>query len=319
MRKRDDVTETLRQRLASGMHFGTLPTNTRLPSARRLARELHADPRVIINAYMRLEREGLVKRREGARGFFVAGLPSMTEQPGASSDWLIETIELALRQGIQMPQLAEHVRRSLETVRLNAVCIECNTDQLDWMCGELHDDYGIHSTPMEIGDLTAPEARGALQRADLVVTTAAHASVVQRAARDADRPCVIVTLRSEIINEVHRCLVAGPVYFICADVRYATKLKQLYANEAGAENLRTIVLGWHDPSSIPAGAPVWMLRTALSRLGALPSHVHVLPTHRLFSVETTRALLSFVLRANATAAGAIAAQRSYVTSSDRVA
>src|SRR5690348_5137841 len=108
MRKRDDVTEILRQQLASGMHFGTLPTNTRLPSARRLARELHADPRVIINAYIRLEREGLVKRREGARGFFVAGLPSMTEQPGASSDWLIETIELALRQGIQKPQLAEH-------------------------------------------------------------------------------------------------------------------------------------------------------------------------------------------------------------------
>jgi DNA-binding transcriptional regulator YhcF (GntR family) len=42
MRKRDDVTETLRQRVASGIHFGTLAINTRLPSARRLARELHA-------------------------------------------------------------------------------------------------------------------------------------------------------------------------------------------------------------------------------------------------------------------------------------
>jgi DNA-binding transcriptional regulator YhcF (GntR family) len=319
MRKRDDVTETLRQRLASGMHFGTLRIGTRLPSARRLARELHADPRVIINAYMRLEREGLVKRRKGARGFFVAGLPSMSEPQGASSDWLVETIELALRQGIQIPQLAEHVRRSLETVRLSAACIECNTDQLEWMCGELHDDYGIHSTPMEVGALATPDSRAALQRADLLVTTAAHTSDVQRAAREADRPCVIVTLRREIINEVQRNLVAGPVYFICADVRYATKLKQLYADAPGAENLRTIVLGWHDPASIPAGAPVWVLRTALSRLGALPSHVHALPTHRLFSVETTRSLLSFVLRANATAAGAIAAQRSYVASTDRVA
>jgi GntR family transcriptional regulator len=319
MRKRDDVTETLRQRLASGIHFGTLPIDTRLPSARRLARELNADPRVIINAYMRLEREGLVKRRRGSRGFFVAGLPSPSEPQAASSGWLVETIELALRQGVQIPQLAEHVRRSLETVRLNAACIECNTDQLEWICGELHDDYGIHSTPTELGDLASPQSRAALQRADLLVTTATHTSDVQRAAREANRPCVTVTLRREIIDEVHRNLVAGPVYFICADVRYATKLKQLYADAPGAENLRTIVLGWHDPASIPAGAPVWVLRTALSRLGALPSHVHALPTHRLFSIETTRALLSFVLRANATAAGAIAAQRSYDTESDRVA
>jgi DNA-binding transcriptional regulator YhcF (GntR family) len=319
MRKRDDVTETLRQRLASGMHFGTLPVNTRLPSARRLARELHADPRVIINAYMRLEREGLVKRRRGARGFFVAGLPSMTEQPGASSDWLVEMMESALRQEIRIPQVAEHVRRSLETVRLNAACIECNTDQLEWMCGELHDDYGIHSIPMELSALTGPDSRTALQRADLLVTTAAHTSDVQRAAREVDRPCVIITLRREIIDEVHRNLIAGPVYFICSDVRYATKLKLLYADAPGAENLRTIVLGWHDPASIPSGAPVWVLRTALSRLGTLPSQVHVLPTHRLFSLEPTRALLSFVLRANASAAGAIAAQRSFVTSTDRVA
>jgi DNA-binding transcriptional regulator YhcF (GntR family) len=319
MRKRDDVIETLRQRVASGIHFGTLAINMRLPSARRLARELHADPRVIISAYMRLEREGLVKRRRGARGFFVAGLPSASDHLGASSMWMTEILERALTQGIQVPQLAEHVRRSLETVRLNAACIECNTDQLEWMCGELHVDYGIHSTPVEVSSLTASESRAALQRADLIVTTAAHANVVQRAAREVDRPCVVVTLRREIIKEVQRHLVAGPVHFICADVRYAKKLKQLYANEPGAENLRTIVLGKHDPAAIPAGAPVWVLRTARARLGAQFSRLHALPTHRLFSVETTRALLSFVLRANATAAGALAAHRPFIASTDRVA
>ena len=319
MRKRDDVTETLRQRVTSGIHFGTLAINMRLPSARRLAGELHADPRVIINAYLRLEREGLVKRRRGARGFFVAGLPSISEQRGASAEWMTEMLERALTQNIPVPQLAEHVRRSLETVRINAACIECNTDQLEWMCGELHDDYGIHSTPMEVGELGASESRAALQRADLIVTTSAHAADVQRAAREVDRPCVVVTLRREIIDDVQRHLEAAPVYFVCADERYATKLKQLYANAPGAENLRTIVLGRHDPASIPAGAPVWVLRTARARMGGVPSHVHALPTLRLFSLETTRTLLSFVLRANATAAGAMAAQRSFITSTDRVA
>jgi len=319
MRKRNDVTDTLRQRVTSGIHFGTIAIDTRLPSARRLARELHADPRVIINAYLRLEREGLVKRRKGSRGFFVAGLPSMSEQSGASAEWMVEILERALQQGIQVPQLAEHVQRSLETVRLNAVCIECNADQLEWICGELHDDYGIASTPVEVGRLTAADSRAALQRADLIVTTTAHANEVQRAAREIDRPCVVVTLRHDIISEVERNLCAGPVYFICADVRYATKLEQLYANAKGAQNLRTIVLGWHDPEAIPAGAPVWVLRTAHARLGALPSQVRALATHRLFSAASTRALLSFVLRANATASGAIAAQRSFLTSTDRVA
>ncbi|HSU95117.1 MAG TPA: GntR family transcriptional regulator [Gemmatimonadaceae bacterium] len=319
MRKRDDVIDTLRKRVTSGIHFGTLAIGTRLPSARRLARELHADARVIINAYLRLEREGLVKRTRGSRGFFVAGLPSMSEHSGASAEWMVEMLERALQQGIQVPQLAEHVQRSLETVRLHSVCIECNTDQLEWICGELHEDYGIDSTPVEVAHLTASESRAALQRADLIVTTTAHANEVQRVAREVDRPCVVVTLRNDILSEVERNLCAGPVYFICADVRYATKLEQLYANARGAENLRTVVLGWHDPASIPGGAPVWVLRTAHARHGALPSHVHALPTHRLFSAETTRTLLSFVLRANATAAGAIAAQRSFVTSTDRVA
>jgi hypothetical protein len=62
-----------------------------------------------------------------------------------------------------------------------------------------------------------------------------------------------------------------------------------------------------------------VLRTARARLGTQFSRLHALPTHRLFSAETTRTLLSFVLRANATAAGAIAAQRSFITSTDRVA
>jgi DNA-binding transcriptional regulator YhcF (GntR family) len=319
MRRRDDVTETLRQRVASGIHFGTLAIDTRLPSARRLARELLADPRVNINAYLRLELEGHDKRRKGARGFFVAGLPSMAEQPGASSEWTVEILERALTQGVHAPQLAEHVRRSLETVRLTAACIECNIDQLEWMCGELHEDYGILSTPMEVNRLGASESRDALRRADLVVTTTAHASEVRRAAREVDRACVIVTLRREIVNEVQRNLVAGPVYFICADARYATKLKRLYAHAPGATNLRTIVLGQHDPASIPPHAPVWVLRTARARLGTLPPHVHALPTLRLFSAETTRALLSFVVRANTTAAGAMATHRSFITSSNRVA
>jgi DNA-binding transcriptional regulator YhcF (GntR family) len=310
MRRRDDVVDTLRQRVVSGVHFGTLESNARLPSARSLARELHADARVILDAYARLEREGLVTRRRNARGYFVAPAPSSTVQVAPSAEWLVDIFEHALQQGIHAPRLAEHVQRSLETVRLNAVCVECNTDQIDWLCGELQDDYGIRSSPIEPSMLDgSPAALATMRRADVIVTTAAHAADVRRAARAVDRPCVVATLRREITDEVQRTLRSAPVYFICADLRYAEKLKRLYATAPGARNLRTIVLGWQDPATIPPGAAVWMLRTARAQLGGVPQHVRALPTLRLFSAETTRALLSFVVRANAAAVDGMAARR----------
>ncbi len=310
MRRRDDVVDTLRQRIVSGIHFGTLGTNARLPSARSLAKELHADARVILNAYARLEREGLVTRHRTARGFFVAPTPSAAVQVAPSAEWLVDILEHALQQGIHAPRLAEHVQRSLETVRLNAVCVECNTDQIDWLCGELQDDYGIRSSPIEPSRLDgSPASLAMLQRADVIVTTAAHAGEVRRAARAVDRPCIVATLRREITDEVQRTLRNAPVYFICADLRYAEKLKRLYANAPGARNLRTIVLGWQDPATIPTGASVWMLRTARAQLGKVPSHVRALPTLRLFSAETTRALLSFVVRTNVAAVDGMAARR----------
>src|SRR5690606_42155468 len=66
-----DISEALRQQILSALHFRTLGPGRRLPSARRLAAELRADPRVVLAAYRGLEREGLVERRPPSRAFYV--------------------------------------------------------------------------------------------------------------------------------------------------------------------------------------------------------------------------------------------------------
>jgi DNA-binding transcriptional regulator YhcF (GntR family) len=308
MRQRHDVLELLRQRLVSAIHFGSLRPGDRVPSARKLTRELHADPRVILNAYRRLEREELVERRRGTRGYFLTGARSASGQLAPSAHWLVEILEQALAQGVHVPRFSEHVRRSLETVRLRVACVECNTDQVEWICGELADDYGFESSSVETRELgTASDPHAALRRSDLVVTTASHVGEVGRLARRLAKPFVIATPKREIMDEVLRLLRAGPVYFVCADDRYARKLRKLYANEAPADHVELMVLGKHDPATIPPGAPTWMLRSVRDRLGGVPPHVRALPTLRLFSTDTTRELLSFVVRANSAAAEAMQA------------
>ncbi len=119
------------------------------------------------------------------------------------------------------------------------------------------------------------------------------------------KPLVLVTLRPEIVVEVARLLTAGPVYFLCTDPRFPAKVRHLYGGIANAANVRPVVLGVDDPTDIPSGAPTWVMRTAIERLGSVPSHVRVLSTSRIFSSDTTRELLSHVVRANLAAADAI--------------
>jgi DNA-binding transcriptional MocR family regulator len=71
---------------------GQLPPGTRLPSIRKLARQVSASPFTVVDAYDRLVARGLIESRAG-RGFFVAQrratAPLVTiEQLGATSDAL---------------------------------------------------------------------------------------------------------------------------------------------------------------------------------------------------------------------------------------
>ena len=299
MQRRTDVLTTLRERVVNGVHFGRLARGDRLPSARQTALELGADPRVVTAAYDALVREGMVARRASSRGYFVALDRTVAGAVVPSAEWLVETLREAIARGVPVSRFVEHARRSLETVRLHTVCVECNDDQTRWLCGELTDDFGFVSHALDVRAVRGARALPAeLAHADLLVTTVAHATEVRPLAERLGKPLVLVTLRPEVISEVARLLASGPVYFLCTDLRFVPKLRAMYRGVPHADRITPVVLGMRGPADIPAGAPTWVMRSASDQLGGIPAHVNALPTARIFSGETTRALLSYLVHAN---------------------
>jgi DNA-binding transcriptional regulator YhcF (GntR family) len=304
MHRRNDISDTLRQRVLSALHFGTLSAGRRLPSARILATELKADPRVVMAAYRQLEDEGMVERRPPSRAYFVVETRPAAGALTPTAEWLVEVFAGSLARGVPAPDFPEHARRSLETLRLRAACVECNRDQLAWLCRELHEDYGILASDVDVESLSDDEPLpSTLRSADLLVTTARHADAVQRLGARLEKPVVVATLRPDLVAEIARLLAEGPLYFVGTDPRFERKLHQLYL-DAPAGHLRIVLVGRDDVDAIPEGSPAYVMRTARDLLGGVPSHLRPLSTLRAFAPETQREFLRFILRGNAAALGA---------------
>jgi hypothetical protein len=301
-RRQEAIAEAVRQRVISGLSFGSLREGQRLPSARVLAREFRADPRSVVAALRRLEAEGLLVRRPPSRAYYVARRPGVGKITGPGEAWLTEVLLGALSRGVPVPQFAEYVHRAVATLRLRAVCLECNRDQQQWLCRELHESFGLEAAPLELAQ--AEDQAADLHRADLLVTTSAHADEVRTLAERFGKPCIVASLRQDLSDEIRRLLSAGPLYFVGTDRRFAEKLRRDFEGVPGADNLRTVVLGEDDPAAIPAGAPAYVMRTAREELGGPPAQVRALATLRAFSTQTAHAILSFVVQENVRAAAA---------------
>lgn len=332
MRPRRDVVDALRQRIISGRYFGTLPPDGRLPSARTLAEELRADSRVVVSAYRALEREGLVERRPPSRAFFArvdddgpaarraprrAG--GVDESRDPVDDLLVECLTRALERDVPLAAFVEEVRRATETLHLRAACVECNADQLVWLCRELQEDYGFDATGVELEEVERLVAgRGAhadsplraprsLREADVLVTTDAHAPAVAAVAKSLGKPHVVVAWRDDLQREVDRLLAQEPVYFLGTDPRFAEKVRRDFAAHPDRERVRPVLLGDDGRIDVPQGAAAYVMRTVRDRLGGIPEGVRALSTLRAFSAETRARLVRFVVRRNRAAARAAAA------------
>lgn len=215
-----------------------------------------------------------------------------------TEEWLVEVFAGGLARGLAAPDLPEHTRRALETLRLRVACVECNADQLTWLCRELQEDYGLLASEVDVATLHDPATiPPALRSADLVVTTPSHADAVAPITERTGKPLVVVAVRPDLTAEIARLLAEGPLYFVGSDPRFERKLRQLYPGPH-AGNARAVLVGRDDVAAIPPGAPAYVLRTARDRLGGVPPQVRPLSTLRAFSPETQRAILRFILHAN---------------------
>ena len=190
----------------------------------------------------------------------------------------------------------------MEGARLRAACVECNTDQLVWLCRELEEDYGIVGTAVEVTSLRTDEQLPvALRHADLVVTTRSHEAEVRAVTTRLGKPLLVASVRPDLTERIPRLLVSTPVYFVGTDPRFGEKIARHYADATVPGNVCPVIVGRDDVDAIPRGAHAWVMRTARDAMGGTPEHLHVLSTLRAFAEETQRALLRFVVQSNVAA------------------
>ena len=307
--RRGNLADTIRRRILSGLHLGTLRPGARLPSTRELADEFDVAKRTVMSAYRLLEAEGLVELRERSGIFVAPGGGSEATMLTQLAGWVVDVLLEARLREIPPIGFPERVRRCLETLRLRAVCIAGNADQSEQICFELQHDYGIESETLELPQLVAPdpEAQRALTQADLIVSTALHATQVQHAARRLGKQAITVALRHELMSDMTRQLADGPVYLIGSDPRFRDAAHAVFDPTGHGANLRVLVVGDDDLTGIPPEAPVYVMGRAHRLLGGDAFAQRATPIRRVFSRDMARELLTFIIRANIAAMSARAA------------
>jgi hypothetical protein len=187
----------------------------------------------VLAAHQILQREGLVELRSRSGIFLVAADALSGGVQRRTHDWMVELLLEALERGIPAPELPERLRRSLETPRLRAACIECNQDQIDELSTELHTTYGFDVSGVDVyallGSSTVPKD---VRRADVLVTTQFHTHEVQPVAVQLGKPLIVAELLVDGFAEVARRLNEGPVYYVVVDPRFAKKLGEIFASSA---------------------------------------------------------------------------------------
>ncbi|MFI5257538.1 MAG: GntR family transcriptional regulator [Gemmatimonadales bacterium] len=296
---RELILETLRGRVLRGLQAGTLAGGERLPTSREVGAEFGADYRLVIAAYKQLELEGLVELRPRG-GVYVARQPSGRQGvPPLPESWLVDVLTEGLSRELPAPELPEWLRRSVETLRFRAAVVTTTVDQAFGLCRELRDDFGI-----EAESVLADELRGAssvplpVRRADLIVTTEAHAGWLSALGDELKKPVIAIEVRPELLGGEWALLLRRPVYAVVATAEFGQMLRNFFATVPGIENLRVIVYGRDDLRDIPEDAPTYVTQRVRAQLAGVRIPGRILPATRTISTESARAIFSFIVHSN---------------------
>jgi DNA-binding transcriptional regulator YhcF (GntR family) len=302
---RREVAEALRERVASGLHYGRFVGGERLASARDLAEEFSVNERVVLAALRVLATEGMIQLRPRSGAYVVPPRPAGGPLLPEFGRCVVALLGDARARGLALRDVAECVRRCVETRHVRAACIECNRDQLHLLCAELEADHGYVSEGVELDELHAQDFPRAVERADVLVSTMFHAAEVQNAAKRLGKPLIRVALKPDITTEVARRLREGALYYVATDPRFETKLRRVLRAVAPVRNLRVALLGRDDLGQIPHDAPTFVMPSAqkyvAARWGAAGGPGRQIQPPRQFSESSARELLTFLVRANMTA------------------
>ncbi len=294
------IAETLRGRILRGLRADTLERGERLQSARELSTEFGVDHRLILAVYRQLADEGLVEVRERG-GVYVAASSGGTSESSRTMpiSWIIDTYAEAYARETAPTDVAEQMRRSIETVRLNAVVISSTDDQVSGLARELREDFGLSVEGFTASALAGPALHtAAIKRANLLIATAATFDAAAELGERFGKPVIPIDVRPDLVVGEWAMLLRQPVWAIVATPEFGAMLKRFFANVRGIENLHVLVHGRDDLDAIPEGAPVYVTQRVREALAVTATKGRLLPAARTISLASARKILDFIVRAN---------------------
>jgi DNA-binding transcriptional regulator YhcF (GntR family) len=297
-RRRSELADALRRRVVGALSSGSLRRGERLPSAREVAAEIDADPRLVLAAYRILAKEGVVEIRRRS-GIYVSSAPEVQGGPAVVADgWLVDVLSEAVEHGIPATRMGDWLKRCTTTRRLRAAVVADTVDTLDAFCSELRDDYGVDAVPFAPDAIDRPGGLPPeMLGADFVLASERHAERLRPLIAPTRKRVISVAVRDRLNPEWRRMLSRGPVYMVVADLRSLAELNVASLGEL-ANGLRPLVVGRDDVRQIPPGSYVYVSRSARRRLGNTQVPGRLLPTERAFAAETVREVLNLVVTSN---------------------
>jgi DNA-binding transcriptional regulator YhcF (GntR family) len=288
------ILHVLRKRIVGDLRSGVLEHGDRLPSVREVGEELAVDPRAVLAAYQQLVEEGIVEIRDRS-GVYATG--AYTREGNATAlpkRWILDTIASAIQRDIPPMWLADQIRDALQTRRARAALIECNTDQLESMREELVLFYGMEVVSLSLDNAISGADAQKLVDVDVIIS-AGHVAEIASIAHAAGKPYVIISVRPALVRRLSRLLTRGPFYFLIVDPRFGAKMRRLVAPMPRSENFHVLIVGQDDLGVIPANAPTYVMRSALTRVDAKRHAGREILPQRIFSEESSREILSRML------------------------
>lgn len=295
-----EISELLRRRIVADVHLGRLKPGGRLPSLREVAKELGVSIRAAARAYAELQREGLVAVR-GRSGIYLV-LPQAVEVDlAAPLDWYAEMMKEAWSRRIPITDVSDLLQQIIGNP-IKVACVESTEDHMIAFCAELEEDFALETVSVR---LMAEGARvgdelvtlyDALSGADIVVTTAFHASEVKLAASLLKKPVVIVSVNDTLVEAIERQLQHRPVTIVAHDPLCVDRFRECLIErfkECGEMRVVSVDDAVANPAIIEGTAALYT-RAARKRLNE--AEYHLLPPPIPFlSANAARKLVQCML------------------------
>ncbi|MGH7465876.1 MAG: GntR family transcriptional regulator, partial [Longimicrobiales bacterium] len=298
--------ERLRGRILSGIHAGHLNPGDRLPSYREVAADAGVDLRAVARIYNGLEQEGLVEIR-GRTGAYVAAQERMGGQVLAeTARWVVGVLSDGWRRRVPVPDLPDLVRRCVSTVTLRCTCVDSTEDQLVSQCSELHDDFGLDTSPLHLDRVAQAAMSGdedaapeLLRNADLLATSTFHVAAVRPIALRLGKPLITVRLDPDLTRTVEQHLETNELTVICIDARFAERVRSVLGGDHPDRIHALLATERAAIARLEPDRPVLVSRAARRQLEhvALPPDL-LPPTAPVISPDSAADVIETIVRLN---------------------